>query len=214
MLWAATLDSRTDRQIVGYALAAGAVGGAAGTLIAAYYRPPQGAVEMVRSGGLWGTSTALMLALMASSDNASSHAIFTTLAIGMDAGLATGALLASKFTVSRNRMLLIDAGALAGLGFGLGGTWLIAGSSSNRHAIGAGGLVGLAAGLVIATVATGNMDADDDRSQARNMVPALVARDESGHWGLGSLAVAPVAGPAGSGASVIGATATLLGGTF
>ncbi|MBC8131401.1 MAG: hypothetical protein H7X95_00360 [Deltaproteobacteria bacterium] len=213
LLWAGAADASTDKGIVGTGLVAGVAGGGLGLLVARY-RPRAGAVEMVRSGGIWGTATALMLALMSPSEP-SSQAMLTTLAIGLDAGMLGGAVLASRIPISVSRMLLIDAGALAGLGFGLGATWLIAGSDGHRQMIGAGGLVGLLVGIGTAVVLTGDMDSNADAlATATPTFPALVVRDPRGHFSLGSFALAPVVGPPGSRRAVTGATATLFGGTF
>ena len=218
LLWAGAADASTSKGIVTSGLVAGLAGGGVGLLVAAH-RPPAGGVELVRSGGIWGTAASLMLAILSPSEP-SSQAILTTAAIGLDAGMLGGALLAWRIPISVNRVLMIDAGALAGLGFGLGGAWLIAGSSgSSRRAIGAGGLVGLAAGIVAAVVLTREMDATAD-TRPSNPVPALVVYDPDshhghfGHFGWGALAVTPVAGPPGAGRAVVGAAATLLGGTF
>lgn len=210
LLWAGAAESSTDNTVVGTGLIAGVVGGGVGLLVARQ-RPRAGAVEMVRSGGIWGTGTALMLALMSPSEP-STQAMLITLATGLDVGLLGGALLASRFPFSVNRMLLVDAGALAGLGFGLGVTWLAAGAD-HRQLIGAGGLVGLLAGLAAAVVLTGDMDSEEDKS-ARASFPALVVRDERGKFSLGSFALTPVVAPAGSRLPINGMAATLFGGRF
>jgi hypothetical protein len=198
LLWAAARDARTDKGVIGTALGAGLAGGALGILVAVQ-RPPQGAVEMVRSGGLYGTAAAFMGALLFASDSPSSKAIFTTLATGMDVGLAGGAALASRVAISRNRMLLIDAGTVAGLGFGLGTAWLVAGSGGNgRHALGAGGLVGLGVGMATAILLTRRRD---DAHEAEGTAPAasaLAARDEHGHWSFGGFTLVPVPAPDGA----------------
>jgi hypothetical protein len=214
LLWAAARDARTDKGVVGTALGAGMAGGAVGILVA-MQRPPQGAVEMVRSGGLYGTAAALMGALLFAPDSPSSKAIFTTLATGMDVGLASGAALASQVGISRNRMLLIDAGSIAGLGFGLGGAWLVTGSGGNgRHALGAGGLVGLGVGMAAAIFLTRGMD---DRGEAETTTPpaasALAARDERGRWSFGGFTLVPVAAPdGGPRRGLVGAVVPLVAG--
>lgn len=211
LLWSAAADSDEER-VFGTALATGVAGGLIGVL-AARFRPAQGSVELVRSGGLWGTATTAMLALMSS--NISDTGVFTMLAAGMDLGLLGGGLLATQVNVSRDRMLLIDTGAITGLLFGLGTTWLIAGIDDNRQAIGAGGLAGLLAGIAIAVVLTQDMDADDAKqARAPTPVPAFITRDTDGHWRSGGLSVVPLFGPPGSMSPVLGATATLIGGAF
>jgi hypothetical protein len=216
LLWSAAVSSSpTAKTVFGAALPAGLAGGAVGILVAGYH-PNQGGVELVRSGGLYGTAAALMSALVFAPDNVSSRVIFTTLALGMDVGLATGAGLSSRLEVGRNRILLVDAGTLAGLGFGLGGTWLVTGShGSSRRALGAGGLLGLAAGMVAATLLTRGMDADRGaESSGPGLVPALVQRRSTGQWGLGTLALAPVCDPSGGHRAFVGASVPLVGGVW
>lgn len=211
LLWSAATDADEER-LFGTALATGVAGGLIGVL-AARFRPAQGSVELVRSGGLWGTAAAAMLALMSS--NVSDTGAFTLLAAGMDLGLLGGGLLATRVNVSRDRMLLIDTGAVTGLLFGLGTTWLIAGIDDNRQAVGAGGLAGLLAGIAIAVVLTQDMDADDaQQARAPTPVPAFITRDAKGRWRAGGPSLVPVLGPPGSASPVLGATATLVGGAF
>jgi hypothetical protein len=216
LLWSAAISSAPSAKTVfGAALPAGLAGGAVGILVAGYH-PNPGGVELVRSGGLYGTAAALMSALAFAPDNVSSQVIFTTLALGMDVGLATGAGLSSRLGVSRNRMLLVDAGTIAGLGFGLGGTWLVTGSQgSSRRALGAGGLLGLAAGMTAAILLTRGMDGDRvAESSGPGPVPALVQRRSTGQWGLGTLALTPVCNTPGGRQAFVGASVPLVGGLW
>ena len=173
---------------------------------------------MVRSGGLYGTAATFMGALMLAPEQGSSKGVFAALAMGMDVGLASGAALAYQVDISRNRMLLIDAGTIAGLGFGLGGTWLVTGSGRDaRRALGAGGLVGLGAGMAVAILLTRGMD-DEDRGRAASRATpasALAARDEHGRWAFGGLSLVPVGAPEGaSRRGLVGAMVPLVGGSL
>jgi hypothetical protein len=155
-----------------------------------------------------------MAALLAAPDGSSSRAIFTTLAVGMDIGLGAGGVLAGEIDVSRNRVLLVDAGTLAGLGFGLGGTWLLTGTKGNsRRALGAGGLVGLGAGMIAAILLTRGME-DERGPQALGAVPALASRGADGKWTYGTLALTPVADMTGRRQAFVGASVPLVGGLW
>jgi len=216
LLWsAAGSSSPTAKTVFGAALPAGVAGGAVGIWVAGHH-PNPGGVELVRSGGLYGTAAGLMSALLFAPDNASSRVIFTTLAIGMDVGLATGAGLSSSIDVGRNRILLIDAGTIAGLGFGLGGTWLVTGShGSSRRALGAGGLLGLGAGMVAALLLTRGMDTDRAaQSSGPGAVSALVQRRSTGRWTLGTPALTPVCDTSRGHQSLVGASVPLVGGIW
>ncbi|HEY4185154.1 MAG TPA: hypothetical protein VGP07_08805 [Polyangia bacterium] len=215
LLWSAAISgSPTRTGVFTGGLVAGAVGGGVGLYVAAQH-PQQGAVEMVRSGGLYGTGAALMGALLLAPEDVSSRTMFTTLAIGMDAGLATGGVLSAELDLSRNRMLLIDAGTLAGLGFGLGGTWLITGSKgSSRRALGAGGLVGMGAGFVAAILLTRHLDDEHTAQAAAPTLPALVSRDLRGRWNVGTLTLVPVADPTGRRQGMVGASVPLAAGLW
>ena len=214
LLWSAALSNTPSAKgVFGAALPAGLLGGAIGTLVARRH-PQQGDVELVRSGGLYGTAAAAMAALLFAPTGSSSRAIFTTLALGMDVGLGTGGILASELDVSRNRVLLVDAGTVAGLGFGLGGTWLITGSKrSSRRALGAGGLVGLGAGMVAAILLTRAMD-DDRAAQVLGSVPALASRHADGTWTFGALSLTPVGDMTGRRQGFVGAAVPLAAGLW
>ena len=212
LLWSAATDRATDKRVVGVALGAGLAGGAIGAVVAGYH-PPQGGVELVRSGGLYGTGVALLAALLIAPDGASSKAIFTTVATGMDVGLAAGAILATQVPISRNRVLLVDAGTVAGAGLGLGTTWLIAGTHGDaRRALGAGGLIGMGAGMAAAILLTRGLETGHQAAADAAPVPALATRDQAGSWRPGTLALVPVT--ASDNTRIIGASVPVVGGVW
>jgi hypothetical protein len=208
-LWAGSLNL-DSQEVVGTALATGLASTAIGLLVAEKLHPRQGDVEVVRSGLLWGTVTGL-LAMAAISPDSDDKAFFRASAVSMNLGFLGGLALAASFDVSRNRDLIIDAGALGGGFVGFGVTWLAtAGPSMNGEPLAVGTLVGMYAGMGAAIFLTREMDLDDDDDAPS--VAALYGRDARGRWGWGTPGVAPVLD--GTGRRVLGATVTAFGGTF
>lgn len=118
------------------------------------FRPTSGQVAMASTVGVWSTVlTALSLA--AADQNMSEAAIFTTLLVAGDLGLAVGGVAARDSDMSRGRTLLIDAGGVLGL---LAGALVASGTDSQATAATAA-LIGTATGLVVATYATRTWDA-------------------------------------------------------
>ena len=103
-------------------------------------------------------------------------------AAAMDAGLLIGVGLANSYDLSRNRVLIIDAGALAGGLTGVGIAWLILGGTTDSDGQGIAGaaLGGMLGGIAITAYATRDLDADDAASAAAPSVPAVLARDPDG----------------------------------
>jgi hypothetical protein len=208
-LWAGSL-SLDSQEVVGTALATGLGSTAIGLLVAQKLHPRQGDVEVVRSGLLWGTVTGL-LAMAAFSPDSSDETFFRASAVSMNLGFLGGLALAATFDVSRNRDLIIDAGALGGGFVGFGITWLAtAGPDMSGRPLAAGALAGIYAGMLTAVLLTRDMDRDDDDDAPS--VAAVYGRDARGRWGWGTPGIAPVLD--GTGRRVLGATATVLGGTF
>lgn len=209
-LWAGGLNL-DSQEVVGTALATGLASTAIGLLVAEKLHPRQGDVEVVRSGLLWGTVTGL-LAMAAISPDSDEKVFFRASAVSMNLGFLGGLALATSFDVSRNRDLIIDAGALGGGFVGFGVTWLAtAGPNMNGEPLAVGTLVGLYAGMATAIFLTRDMDRDDDDDDAPS-VAAIYGRDARGRWGWGTPGFAPVLD--GTGRRVLGATVTALGGTF
>jgi hypothetical protein len=144
----------------------------------------------------------------------SGRAIALGTAIAMDAGFLAGLGAARRFEVSRSRALIIDAGALTGTILGFGTVWLAAGGTGGHgQLLAGGGLVGLAGGVVIAALATRNLDATGEPvAGAAASFPALVARDGGGHWRAGTPAPLPVLDP--HGVRLVGAALSAVGGLF
>jgi hypothetical protein len=209
-LWAGGLDF-TSKGVVGTALATSVAATSVGVLVANAKSPSAGDIEVVRSGLLWGTIGGLLATFIIAPD-ASSKSALKAVAASMDLGFLTGVGIASSFDLSRNRVLIIDAGALAGGLFGLGIAWLAAGSNGNARGLAGAGLAGMLTGIGVAAWATRDLDDHDDAVAAAPSVPAALARDASGRWRFGTPGPLPVFD--GTGSRLVGATFSALGGVF
>jgi hypothetical protein len=129
----------------------------------------------------------------------------------MDLGLGVGIGLAYNFDLSRNRVLIIDAGAIGGSLVGLGVALLIGGNTVSGQTVAGGALGGLIGGIAIAAIATRNLDTQETQARAP-AYPALFARDADGHWEVGMPAPTPVFDV--RGARTVGASLPALGGLF
>ncbi len=178
-LWGAGLGLST-KGVVGAAVGTSAVATTAATFVAVTQRPKAGDIELVRSSLLWGTTAGLLGAAAFSSSSTSAESVWQTGAIAMDLGLVAGISLANSFDLSRNRVLIIDAGAIGGGLVGLGITLLIVGGDNvSGHAVAGGALGGLCAGIAVAALATRNLDTPETQARAP-AYPALFARDADG----------------------------------
>jgi len=210
-LWAGAFDF-SAKDVVATTFVTGLASGAVGLLVAHNRAPTQGDVEVVRSGLLWGTVAGALGLLALSSDSNDSKAIYRGMGVSMDLGFLGGLALAASFDVSRGRDLIIDAGSLGGGVAGLGLTTLVVGPNGHGRTIAAGGLVGLAAGMLLTIYLTNDMDRDEQGDDAAPPVAALFGRDARGRWRLGSPGTTPVFD--GLGRRVVGATFTAVGGAF
>jgi len=212
-LWAGGFDL-TDKGVVGATVATSIAATSIGVLVANAKSPSAGDIELVRSGLLWGTIGGFLATIAVARDDISSESVFKIAAASMDAGFVTGVALASYFNLSKNRVLIIDAGGLAGGLAGAGIAWLVAGSDSNGQAIAGAALGGMICGLGVAAYATRDLDEQDAASivASRSSVPAVFARDRDGRWSAGSPGPVPVFD--GTGRRLIGATFNAVGGEF
>ena len=224
LLLAGALDLTDDpKAVVGSALATGLVGGTVATLAATNFRPTPGDAEIVRSGGLWGFASMGLLALALQPEE--EQTAFAMLLAGMDGGLATGAIIAHENPISRDRMLIGDAGALAGAvaGFGLGTLIIGTPDEDEGRGLAVTTLVGLHAGLGLSFWLTRNMADEKDRNpedEEARATPeheppaALWVRNEGGGWHSGRVALQPTFDTTGPGLRPVGAWLPLLGGLW
>ncbi len=209
-LWGAGLGLST-KGVVGMTVATSAVATTAATFVAVTQRPKAGDIELVRSSLLWGT-TAGLLGTAAFSSGTSAEGGWRAGAIAMDLSLVAGIGLAKNFDLSRNRVLIIDAGAVGGGLVGLGTTLLIFGGNNvSGQTVAGGALAGLCAGIAVAAVATRNLDTPETQARAP-AYPALFARDADGQWTFGMPAPTPVLDTTGT--RTVGASLAALGGLF
>ncbi|HVY36555.1 MAG TPA: hypothetical protein VHM31_01430 [Polyangia bacterium] len=210
-LWGAAADLST-KGIVGVALGTSVAATAVATWVAATQRPKAGDIELVRSALLWGTAAGLLGAATFRSSDTGARAAWASGAIAMDLGLVAGIGLANTFELSRNRVLMLDAGAIGGGLAGFGISWLIAGgTNANGRAITGATLGGLVAGIAVAALATRTLDSEDAARHALTY-PAVLARDADGRWSLNVPSPSPVLDRAGS--HLTGASVAVAGGLF
>jgi hypothetical protein len=209
-LWGAGLGM-SAKGVVGTSIVTSVGATTAATFVAVTQRPKAGDIELVRSSLLWGT-TAGLLSAAAFAPDTSSEGAWLTGAIAMDVSLVVGISLANNFDLSRNRVLIIDAGAVGGGLVGLGITLLIVGGDNvSGQAVAGGALGGLCAGIAVAALATHNLDTPETQARAP-AYPALFARDADGHWAVGMPAPTPVLDTTGT--RTVGASLAALGGLF
>jgi hypothetical protein len=213
-LWAGGFDL-SSKGVVGATVATSIAATSVGVLVANAKSPSAGDIELVRSGLLWGTiggffTTAAIGPYI--TDSISGESLLKLVALSMDAGFVTGVALANYFDLSKNRVLLIDAGALAGSLAGIGVAWLIAAEDSRGQTIAFAGLGGMLGGIAVAAYATRDLDAQDAAVTAVPSVPAIFARDLRGRWSLGTPGPVPVFD--GHGTRLVGATFNAVGGQF
>ena len=210
-LWGAAAGL-SAKGTIGVALATSVAATSVATWVAATQRPKAGDIELVRSALLWGTAAGLLGAATFRSSDSGARAAWTAGAVAMDVGLAAGIGLANAFDLSRNRVLMIDAGAIGGGLAGFGISWLIAGgANANGRAIAGGTLGGLLAGIAVAALVTRTLDSDDTARRAL-AYPAVLARGADGHWSLNVPSPSPVLDTTGS--RLTGASLSVAGGLF
>jgi hypothetical protein len=210
-LWGAGFGL-SAKGVVGAAVGTSAVATTAAVWVAAAERPKAGDIELVRSSLLWGTTAGLLGILAVGPSNVSAQTAWKGGALAMDLGLLAGVGLASRLDLSRNRVLIIDAGAIGGglVGFGL--AWLAGnGASGGGRALAAGSLGGLVLGIGVAAIATRNLDRSSGGAQAL-ATPALFSRAADGRWSVTLPAPTPVLDVTGTRA--VGATVSAVGGLF
>jgi hypothetical protein len=210
-LWGAGLGL-SARGVVGLSLATSVAATSVAIYVAATESPKAGDIELVRSSLLWGTTAGLLATAAFSSSNTTAESAWRAGAIAMDVALAAGIGMANSFDLSRNRVLIIDAGALGGGLVGLGVALLVSGNNNvSGQSVAAGALGSLVAGITIAALATGGLDTPETQARAP-AYPALLARDADGHWSVGMPAPTPVLDTTGTRA--VGASLSALGGLF
>jgi hypothetical protein len=210
-LWGGGLGL-SAKGVAGMSLLASAISAPVAIFVATTQHPKAGDIELVRSSLLWGTVAGLLAAASFSSGT-SAEGAWRTGAIAMDVSLVAGIGLANSFDLSRNRVLIIDSGAVGGglLGFGL--AVLFASRNPSTQTLTGGALAGLIGGITIAALATHDLDKPESQTSASAPAyPALFARAADGRWSVGMPAPTPVFD--GTGGRAVGASVAALGGLF
>jgi hypothetical protein len=151
--------SDDDTRGAGYGMVGGAILGlGAGLAIAPRLDISAGDAALFNSGVGWGAiSGALFIPVF----DASSRIRYATLVIGLDLGVVAGALLASRYDVSRRRVVFIDLAGLAGVVAGLATESAVSGATNDSGSSEASAnyaLAGMAVGLGLGTFLTRNLD--------------------------------------------------------
>ncbi len=152
----AMATSGADDETIGFGFALSQLLGlGVGLLVDDALRPTAGDVSLTFSGSIWATvGTALVLVAAEPDDD---DVIAPVLLAAVSAGTITGALLSSKFPMSRARALILDGGGALGLLFSAGGYVLISDGDDEEGAALAG-FVGIGIGIALAAALTGDYD--------------------------------------------------------
>jgi hypothetical protein len=209
-LWGGGLNL-SAKGVAGASVLASAIATPIAIFVASTQRPKAGDIELVRSSLLWGTAAG-MLAAASFSSGTTAQGGWRAGAIAMDVSLAAGIGLANTFDLSRNRVLIIDSGAVGGGLIGFGMAVLFGGKTVSGQALAGGALGGLVAGIAIAALATRHLDTPAETQASAPAYPALFARAADGRWSVGMPAPTPVLDVTGTRA--VGATMPALGGLF
>ena len=199
---------------MGAAVATSIAATSIGVLVANAKSPSAGDIELVRSSLLWGTIGGFLLTARRRARRQQPNRGSRPSPRRWTPASLIGVALANYFDLSRNRVLIIDAGALTGGLATAGIAWLVAGTDNNARGLAGAALGGMLGGIAVAAYATRDLDAQDAarRGAPRPSVPAVLARDADGRWSLGTPGPVPVFD--GRGTRLIGATFNALGGQF
>jgi uncharacterized membrane protein YeaQ/YmgE (transglycosylase-associated protein family) len=108
------LGNANFRSATGISLASTAAGMITTALLTRDAAPRAGRVAAANSGGIWGAAVGGLFCALTFPDDPSFKAVLGTVLVAADGGLALGWWLGDRYRVSRERALLIDAGAVVG----------------------------------------------------------------------------------------------------
>jgi tetratricopeptide (TPR) repeat protein len=151
------LATDEDSATVASALAGAVLGGATATLVGSRIDISAGDAALINSGALWGTATGALFVAVFEYDDEIENAL---LIAGLDVGLVSGALLASRYEWSRGHAALIDLAGLGGAAIGVAvesGLDAV-GETSGNERVAHYALAGMTLGLIAGGVLTRNMD--------------------------------------------------------
>jgi hypothetical protein len=158
-------ETNSSEKVNSFVLASGWGLASAGLLVANSVRPTRGQVTVVENFGLMGVSSTLLSLAIIQPDNLDGDSFLTITAVGLDAGIAGGALFGDKLDWSHSRARLVELSAFLGAVAGVGTSILLlsdsASESDNTVRLGAGiTLAGLWGGFALGTHLTRNMAPD------------------------------------------------------
>jgi hypothetical protein len=165
LIAASGLSSRDGSLAFGLAFHGGMLAGTAGGIAAALLlHPRDGAIGLMKSGGLWAGAIGMLLTTAAGASGANPGTFGAALLVSQNIGLTAAGIASAFYRTSRWRMLIVDLSALLGLAIGMGTGFLVPAPATgccgpNLVAIFVGGAVGLAAGFGIGLGATHALDA-------------------------------------------------------
>lgn len=165
----------------------GSVAGVAGGLAAAQHDISPGTATSATFGSLWGTWFGLGGSILADLED---EAVWATIALTGNAGLAVGAAIGSRVPLGRPRARMISVGGLLGT-VGGAGLALVAEVEGAKGAVGMM-LFGSALGLTVATAATADYGTDEGSRRPRSG-EALLNR-HGGEWFAATPLPSPVTG--------------------
>lgn len=172
------------RSAAGISLASSAAGLAATALLTRTASPRVGTVASANSGGIYGLAAGAFIASMYPGEG-SVKPVLATILVSADAGLLLGGWLGERHRVSRERALLVDAGAVVGTLAGLAVFGIV--QPDAKEASGALGLAGLGVGIGTAIWLTRDWDdgGRPERSSSLQLGPWVApTRDGRVAWGL------------------------------
>ncbi|MBA2662792.1 MAG: hypothetical protein H0U74_10885 [Bradymonadaceae bacterium] len=149
-----------------------------GALLWSAFEPTVGTVAVANSGGIW-TTLATFFLLGVFQLDVSDRVVVGSLFAASHIGLVSGALFASRYPISRSRMLLIDAGGILGMLLSTSTIAIIGGDVDSRPVF-AAALVGMLGGLGAATYFTRAWDLEQTGAQL-----FILPTDEGAIVGLG-----------------------------
>ena len=184
-----TLEATFASMIAGGAL------GIAGGLLAAGREITPGTSTSAMLGSLWGAWFGLASASLTEADD---NAIWATMMLAGNAGLAGGAIAGSRWPLSRSRARLISIGGLMG---GVGGTGIVLITQPDDDdtaitTILAGSIAGLLLGVALTDGEGGEEDPGDDANAAALPAPGALLNRSRGEWSLSAPIPSPVREPA------------------
>lgn len=164
-----------DRVFFGVGTLAGVGGFLAAAILPDRFEPSAGDAALMNSGAIWGLASG---ALLWSTFDEKREARDPLLLAGLNVGLIAGGVLAAQSDVSRRRVALIDLGGLAGLLTGVATAELSSEADTGVDRADHFALVGMAAGLIVSSVLTRNIDGPSLGGNLRAQVAPV--RDSSG----------------------------------